>query len=189
MDNNLDNVDIDKILPNDELKYYIETFLISDREFIKDVDLSLCDGKMKNMDFDDRKRYFDFNIGNGARTYILKLLTLKHLSKILLHNVEYFIDIYWKDRLEKINFNIKECYKMEKKLKNKELKKIIDEVCKFETISMSTIHRYFKLSLHKTAEIFDILLEKKIIERSERKNVGYFILDKKQLSKNLKKLV
>lgn len=78
---------------------------------------------------------------------------------------------------------------MEKELKNKELKKLIDEVCKLETISMSTIQRYFKLSFHKTAEIFDILLEKKIIERSEQKNIGYFILDKKQLSKNLKKLV
>lgn len=98
--------DIHKILPPNELKYYIEKFLVYDKDFIKDIDLCLCDGKMAKMNRLQRMEYFYNNIGNEARTYIIKLITLKHLSKILLDNIDGFTDEFWRERLKSINFNI-----------------------------------------------------------------------------------
>lgn len=104
MKNNYENVY--KILPPNELKYYIEKFLVYDKDFIKDIDLCLCDGKMSKMNRLQRMEYFYNNIGNEARTYLIKIITLKHLSKILLNNIDGFTDKFWKDKLKNINLNI-----------------------------------------------------------------------------------
>lgn len=93
-----------EILPNAELYYYINSFLINNKNFIKDVDSCLCDGNMKKMNIDERKEYFKYAIANGARSYILKLLTLKHLLKILLENVDGFVDMFWVRKLKLIDF-------------------------------------------------------------------------------------
>lgn len=93
--------DVHKILPHSELKYYIKNFLINDNEFVNDIDLCMCNGKMMNMSLKERIQYFENNIGNEARTYIFKVLTLKHLSKILINNIDGFTDEFWKDRLNR----------------------------------------------------------------------------------------
>ena len=94
--------DVHKILHLNELRYYIEKFLVCDKQFIEDIDLCLSDGQMSKMNRFERLQYFYNNIGNEARTYIIKLITLKHLSKILLNNIDGFADEYWRDRLKKI---------------------------------------------------------------------------------------
>jgi len=98
--------DVHKILPHNELKYYIEKFLVYDKQFIEDIDLCLCDGQMSKMNRFKRMQYFYNNIGNEARTYLIKIITLKHLSKILLNNIDGFTDKFWKDKLKNINLNI-----------------------------------------------------------------------------------
>jgi len=98
--------DIHKILPHPELKNYIKNFLIDNKEFINDVDSCMwgqsSDNKLINKTIKERHEYFDNTIGNESRTYILKILTLKHLSKILLNNIDGFTDEFWRDRLNKV---------------------------------------------------------------------------------------
>lgn len=96
-------IDDHKILSQEQLRYYIETFLINDKEFIKDVDICcLFDNKFKKMNYEKRKSHFNYSISNGARSYILKILVLKHLSRILADNSDYFLDIYWQHQLKKL---------------------------------------------------------------------------------------
>ena len=93
--------DIYKILPNDELRRYLELFLIENNDFISDVDKCITDGRLIKMNVKERIEYFNNTIGNEARTYLLKILTLKHLSKILYKNIDGFTDEYWRERLNK----------------------------------------------------------------------------------------
>ena len=94
--------DVFNILPNKELKRYIQNYLIEDNNFIQDVDLVVANGKLNNLTKEERVEYFDNNIGNESRTYIYKILTLKHLSKILYKNVDVWLDEYWKQQLNKL---------------------------------------------------------------------------------------
>lgn len=93
--------DVYKILPQAELKRYIESFLIDDIDFVGDVDKCITDGRLIKMNVKERIEYFNNTIGNEARTYLLKILTLKHLSKILYKNIDGFTDEYWRERLNK----------------------------------------------------------------------------------------
>ena len=98
--NNSDFTDIFGILPHDELKYYIKTYLLNDNEFIQEVDDCMADGRLISMNLDERIEYFNCHIGNESRTYILKILTLKHLSKILEKNMDKCLDEYWKNKYQ-----------------------------------------------------------------------------------------
>ena len=92
--------DIYKILPKEELNRYLDNFLISNDDFILDVDNIITNGRLSKMNIQERKEYFDNNIGNESRTYIFKILVLKHLSKILYKNLDGFIDEYWREKLK-----------------------------------------------------------------------------------------
>lgn len=98
--------DVHEILPRYELKSYIKHFLIDDEEFINDVDNCMWElsGKNKLIDKTPKQRfeYFCNTIGNEARTYILKILTLKHLSKILFKNIDGYTDEFWRNRLNNV---------------------------------------------------------------------------------------
>lgn len=98
--------DVYNILPHFELKSYIKNFLLDDNEFINEVDCCMwgpsSDNKLINKSIKERIEYFSNTIGNEARTYILKILTLKHLTKILLNNLEGFTDEFWRERLNKV---------------------------------------------------------------------------------------
>ena len=93
---------INKILPNNELKFYIFNFLINDDNFIKDMDLTMCNGQMAQMNKLKIQEYFDANIGNESRTYIIKLIALKHLFNILLENSSTYLDEFWIEKLNNI---------------------------------------------------------------------------------------
>lgn len=96
-------IDDSKVLSQEQLRYYIETFLINDNKFLTDVDICcLFDNKFKKMNYEQRKSHFNSSISNGARSYILKILVLKHLSRILLENSDYYLDIYWQHQLKKL---------------------------------------------------------------------------------------
>ena len=103
--------DVYNILPHFELKSYIKNFLIDDKEFINDVDCCMWElsssNKLIHKNPKQRFEYFSNTIGNEARTYILKILTLKHLTKILLNNLEGFTDEFWRERLNKVLKNKK----------------------------------------------------------------------------------
>ena len=98
--------DVRSILPHFELEDYIKKFLIDNDEFINDVDSCMwelsCDNKLINKSVKERIEYFENTIGNESRTYILKILTLKHLLNVLLKNINGFTPEFWRDRLKKI---------------------------------------------------------------------------------------
>lgn len=99
------HIDVRKILPHNELKNYIKAFLIDNKRFVDDVDACMWElggkNKLSNKSVAERIEYFDNTIGNESRTYILKYLTLKHLSKILLENANLYMCDFWQDRLNR----------------------------------------------------------------------------------------
>lgn len=159
--------DIHSILPNFELKSYIKHFLIDDEEFINDVDTCMwelsSENKLKDKTPKQRFEYFSNTIGNEARTYILKILTLKHLLKILFNNIDGFTDEFWKDRLNKVlnkeNLHKEYDKQLEKMLSNKFPNKTIEEISEMpiETILENRTNEEFELN---KKNITDIITKK-----------------------------
>ena len=92
-------------------KEFLYRRVLDDKEFIYDVDCCMWElsssNKLIHKNPKQRFEYFSNTIGNEARTYILKILTLKHLTKILLNNLEGFTDEFWRERLNKVLKNKK----------------------------------------------------------------------------------
>ena len=155
--------EIHNILPNFELKSYIKHFLIDDEDFINDVDTCMWELSSKNKLIDktpkQRFEYFSNTIGNEARTYILKILALKHLSKILFNNIDVFIDKFWRDRLNMI-LNKDDLHKeydkqLEKILLDKFPDKTIEEISEMpiETILENRTNEDFESSKNNITDI------------------------------------
>lgn len=165
--------DVNKILPHSELKNYIKTFLIDNNDFLLDVDCCMWENsssnKLINKTIKERIEYFDNTIGNESRTYILKILTLKHLSKILFKNINGFTDEYWRKRMNNV-------------LQKEEKLEKINELAENKKLSISTLQRYFCISFPKATAIVEFMIENKIIEKLE---VGYKIINKNEFVKIL----
>ena len=129
---------VNKILPQTELKKHIKTFLIDNNAFIKDVDkfvIKNCAPKMlEDLSIDERYKYIDLILRNHALTYMLKILTLQHLEKILIKNSDLFLTRFWRYRLNCL---------MQKQDKEKEYAKQIQKILikKFPNINVEQILR------------------------------------------------
>lgn len=98
-----------EFLSNNELKKYIDKYLIDDEDFIKDLESinGFCYDLKDKKTHEDRIDLLNSIIGNGARTYILKIIVTKHLHKSLVRESENFLDLYWLDKAK--NFLNENC--------------------------------------------------------------------------------
>ena len=88
-----------EFLPNNELKKYVDKYLVDDENFVKDLDSiqGFCE-KLSDKTHKEKMDILSLIVGNGARTFILKVIATKYFYKYLIKESENWLDFYWKNK-------------------------------------------------------------------------------------------
>ena len=88
---------------DDDLRGILKRYLLLDEQFVDDVDKFLKVQPLKDKNLMERFEILQNSIGNTARTYILKVIALKHILRLAESEEmqDMFLDPYWKDIFKK----------------------------------------------------------------------------------------
>lgn len=98
----LDTDILDRVLNHENLALLIDTYLLLDKTFVKNLDNTVTGGQLQNTPVENRLQVVkELCFGNTAREYILKMWVLEHMLNLMLTHRNLPIDHYWEDKIKK----------------------------------------------------------------------------------------
>ncbi len=98
----LDTTVLDKVLNHENLALLIDTYLLLDKTFVKNLDNTVTGGQLQNTPVENRLQVVnELCFGNIAREYILKMWVFEGMLNLMLAHRNLPLDPYWEDKIKK----------------------------------------------------------------------------------------
>ncbi len=93
---------LNKVLNYENLSLLLDTYLLTDKTFVENLDNTITNGLLKKTPIESRLQFIKtYCFCNTAREYILKMWVLEHMLNLMLIHRNIPIDPYWEDKIKK----------------------------------------------------------------------------------------
>lgn len=93
---------LNKVLNHENLTLLLDTYLLTDKTFVENLDNTITNGLLKKTSIESRLQFIKtYCFCNTAREYILKMWVLEHMLNLMLIHRNLSIDPYWEEKIKK----------------------------------------------------------------------------------------
>lgn len=98
----LDTNVLDRVLNHENLALLLDTYLLTDKNFVEHLDGTITNGRLKETPIENRLQVVKtLCFCNTAREYILKMWVLEGMLNLMLVHRNLPLDPYWEDKIKK----------------------------------------------------------------------------------------